>query len=96
MGEAILYVSPPDRKRTVTHNRSPSRSSATSRSYWLCSPIQNTAEFPKIRESSNTVSAEIPRLQIDGRSHQYGTHANKFCESLPTLDSPSPNPRPAL
>ena len=36
-------------------------SSVVSRSYWLCSPIQNPAEFPKKRESSRAVSAVIDR-----------------------------------
>ena len=33
------------------------RSAATSNSYWLCKPIQNSAELPKKRENNNAVSA---------------------------------------
>lgn len=35
---------------------------ATHRSYPLCNPIQNRAEFPKYRLSRSAVSAVIPRF----------------------------------
>ena len=46
---------------STVSNRLDIPSSAVSRSYWLCSPIQNSAEFPKYRENSRAVSAVMDR-----------------------------------